>query len=104
MPSPAALRLIRGYIASHAGELREILRSPKFKQLYGVLQGEQLLRAPKGFSPDDPALDLLRYKQFVVWLERPAAFAETTDLFPFLIEAFVTLIPFVRYLNRGLKT
>ncbi len=102
MPSPAVLRLIRNHVAAHAEELHGILRKAKFKQLYGRLQGEQLSRAPKGFPPDHPAIDLLRYKQFVVWLERPPLVAETADLFPLLIEAFVALMPFLRYLNRAL--
>ncbi len=101
-PAAPELRLIRNHIASHADELRVILREPKFRALYGGLQGEQLSRAPKGFPPDHPDLDLLRYKQFVVWFERPAKLVETADLFPLLIQAFVALMPLVRYLNRAL--
>jgi len=103
MPPSAELRLIRNYVASHAVELGKILRNPKFKKLYGGLQGEQLTRAPKGFSPDHPALDLLRYKQFVAWFERPAAFAETPDLFLLVLEGFVSLMPLIRYLNAALR-
>jgi len=104
MPSSPELRLIRNHIAAHADELREILQRPKFKKLYGSLQGELLARAPKGFPADHPALDLLRHKQFVAWFERAPAVAETPELFPLIIEAFVALMPLVRYLNRALHT
>jgi uncharacterized protein (DUF2461 family) len=67
------------------------------------LQGERLTRAPKGFSPDHPAFDLLRHKHFVAWFERPAAFAETPDLFLLVLEGFVSLMPLIRYLNAALK-
>ena len=103
MPQSPALRLIRNHVASHADELRRILGNPEFKKLYGGLQGEQLTRAPKGFSPDHPALDLLRYKHFVAWFERPAAFAETPGLFVLVLEGFVALMPLIRYLNAALR-
>ncbi len=103
MPSSRELRLIRNYISSHPEELREILRARNFRRIYGGLQGEQLVRAPKDFPPDHPALDLLRYKQFVAWFERPPAVAETHALFPLLIESFVALMPLVRYINAALR-
>ena len=42
------------------------------KKLFGEMQGEQLTRVPKGFAPDHPAADLVRYKQFLLWAELPA--------------------------------
>jgi uncharacterized protein (TIGR02453 family) len=80
MPPPPALRLIRNYVALHADELRAILREPKFKKVYDGLQGESLTRAPKGFPPDHPDLDLLKNKHFVAWFERTPAIAETPEL------------------------
>lgn len=103
MPPAPELRLIRNHIAHHAEELRRILRNSTFKRIYGGLQGDQLTRPPKGFPPDHPELDLLRYKQFVAWFERPPAVAETPRLFPLLIEAFVALLPLVRFINAGLR-
>ena len=41
------------------------------KKLFGEMQGEQLTRVPKGFTPDHPAADLVRYKQFLLWTELP---------------------------------
>jgi uncharacterized protein (TIGR02453 family) len=103
MPPSPQLRMIREYIAAHPEQLRRILRQSKFKRLYGGLQGEVLTRPPKGYPSEHPALDLLRYKHYVAWCERPPAFAETARLFPFLIEAFALLMPLVRYLNGALS-
>jgi uncharacterized protein (TIGR02453 family) len=103
MPPSPQLRVIRDYVAAHAEELRRILREPRFKKLYFGLQGEVLVRPPKGYTAEHPALDLLRHKHYVAWCERPSATAETSSLFPFVVDAFVVLMPLVRYLNRALS-
>ena len=47
-------------------EIRQILRTPEFKRVFGgVLEGDELKTAPKGFRKDDPAIDLIRKKGFV---------------------------------------
>ncbi len=104
MPPPAELRLVRSYVAAHDDELRRLLRVPKFKRLFDGLKGDVLTRAPRGFPPDHPALDLLRYKHYIAWFERPPAVAETPGLFPLVIDSFVVLMPLVRYLNKALHT
>ncbi len=103
MPAAPELRLIRNHVAAHAEELRGVLRNPKFKKLFGGLQGEMLTRAPKGFPADHPALDLLRYKHYVAWFERPPAIAESPKLFSLILDAFIVLMPLIRYLNRALR-
>lgn len=65
-PVPADLKLIRDDIAYDPTPLRSILNSAEFKATFGSLKGEQLKTAPKGFSADHEAIDLLRYKQFVM--------------------------------------
>jgi len=102
MPGAAELREIRSYIAAHAKELRVILRGARLRRFYGGLQGEHAKRPPRGFLPSHPALDLLRYKQFVLWTEKPASVAESPELFRLLVEGFVAAIPLVRFLNKPL--
>ncbi|NLR77185.1 DUF2461 domain-containing protein [Chitinophaga eiseniae] len=60
------LKKIRDEIAFDAAPLRKILKSRAFTSLFGTLQGEQLKTAPKGFDADHEAIDLLRYKQFLL--------------------------------------
>ncbi len=66
MPNKEDMGLIRNAIAADDEPLRKILNSKKFKDAFGSLIGEQVKTAPKGFSKDHPAIDLLRYKQFLV--------------------------------------
>jgi len=65
-PSPQDLQRIREDIAFDAGPFRRILNSPSFISNFGNLHGEQLKTSPKGYDAGHEAIDLLRYKQFLV--------------------------------------
>jgi uncharacterized protein (TIGR02453 family) len=102
MPSPEVLRAIRGYIALHHRKMRSILQSSEFKKLFGELWGERLTRVPKGYAPDHPAADLLRYKQIVADISRPPEMAESPQLLPTLVAMFRGMMPLIRFLNDPL--
>lgn len=65
-PSPDDLRLIRNDIAFDPTPLRRILKSKLFVSTFETLKGDQVKTAPKGFPADHEAIDLLRYKQFLL--------------------------------------
>lgn len=65
-PEKDDLQRIRQHIAADDTELREVINSAAFKDMFGTLEGEQLKTAPKGFDKEHPAIDLLRYKQFLI--------------------------------------
>ncbi|TCI91112.1 DUF2461 domain-containing protein [Tenacibaculum sp. M341] len=47
-------------------EIRDILAAPDFKKYFGgVLDGEELKTAPKGFDKNHPSIDLIRKKGFI---------------------------------------
>ncbi len=64
-PNPEDLRRIRQDIDQDADTWRKLLKSKGIKDIFGEMQGEQLVNAPKGYERDHPAADLLRYKQYV---------------------------------------
>lgn len=103
-PSAPDLKLIREDIAFDPEPLRKILSDRKFKATFGTLEGEQLKRAPQGFDPGHEALDLLRYKQFL--LRRP--FTDEAVLAPgFVEEAALTfryMRPFLDYMSAVLSS
>jgi hypothetical protein len=57
---------------------------------------------PKGFSPDHPAADLLRYKQFLFYVVLDPALAATSKLEPEIVRRFRALTPFLEFLNAPL--
>lgn len=64
-PNPEDLKRIRLDIERNQDKWRKLLKSKGIKDNFGELIGEKVLTAPKGFSKDHPAIDLLRHKQFL---------------------------------------
>ena len=103
-PNTSDLKRIRDDISYDPAPLRKILNSKSFKETFGTLQGEQLKTAPKGFDPTNEAIDLLRYKQFL--LIRPFTDKDTASN-SFLEQAnntFKAMRPFFDYMSDVLTT
>jgi len=65
-PEANDLKRIRDEIAFDASPLRKILKNKAFISTFGSLKGEQLKTTPKGFDAANDAIDLLRFKQFLL--------------------------------------
>jgi uncharacterized protein (TIGR02453 family) len=103
-PVPEDLKRVRDDIAYDAAPLRKILKSKSFTTLFETLKGEQLKTAPKGFDAGHEAIDLLRYKQFL--LIRTFSDKEVLSR-DFLKEAnltFKAMRPFFNYMSEVLTT
>jgi len=98
-PEPPALLAIRQHIAERHEELRQILAEKKLRKLLGELQGDQLSRVPKGFYAEDPAADLLRYKQYILYVTLPPELATTPELFSEVLTRFRVMKPFLDFLT-----
>jgi uncharacterized protein (DUF2461 family) len=80
------------------------LQAVDFKETFGTLEGDKLKTTPKGFSADDPAIELLRYKQFL--LIRKLTDQQVMQQ-NFLMEAnrtFINMRPFFDYMSAVLTT
>jgi len=102
MPSPATLRTVRAHLADRHDEFRALIRDRGLRRLLGEMQGEQLSRLPKGYLPDHPAGDLLRYKQFLFWTLLDPAVATTPELEAEIVKRFRAMTPFLEFLNAPL--
>lgn len=103
MPLPETLRAIRQHLAENPAEFRGIIGKKAVHRLFGEMQGEQLSRVPKGFAKNHPAEDLLRFKQFLLYIELPADVAVTPKIFEEVEKRFRAMTPFVDFLNAPLK-
>lgn len=65
LPPSAWINRIRKEISADSETFRKIISENKFVRYFGVLSGDKLKSAPKGYSKDDPNIDLLRYKSFL---------------------------------------
>ena len=102
MPAPETLLAIRTHVAGHYQNFRRIAQARTVKQLFGTVQGEQLSRVPKGFDAAHPAADLLRFKQFLLYVELEPDLATGPDLYPEIVKRFRALRPFLEFLNAPL--
>jgi uncharacterized protein (TIGR02453 family) len=103
MPERAELLALRNHISERHDELRRILRVRALRELLGELQGEQLSRVPKGFASDHPAMDLLRFKQFFLYVQLPADLATTPALYTEIVKRFRAMAPFLMFLTAPLR-
>jgi uncharacterized protein (TIGR02453 family) len=103
-PSPDDLKRIRQDIELNHEDWRELLNQPEIAQTFGSFAGEKLSTAPKGFSQDHPAIDLLRHKQF--FFKHPFTDEEVLapDFVQKLNETFQALRPFFDYMSDVLTT
>ena len=103
-PNKEDLLRIREEIALDPDEMRELITDPKFVETFGELQGEQLKTAPKGFDKEHPAVDLLRYKQFIFGRN----FSDKEVLNPNFAQVanatFQVIRPFFDYMSEVLTT
>jgi uncharacterized protein (TIGR02453 family) len=102
MPEPEGLRAIRSYIAENAGEFKRIVEGRQFRQLFGTLEGERLVRVPRGFPEDHPAAEYLKYKQFLAGRTFPAEVATTPRFYHLVVDTFKGMLPVIRLLNEPL--
>ncbi len=102
MPDREQLHKIRLYLADHHAELRKLLNSAAIKRNFTQFEGLELSRAPKGFAPDHPGMDLLRCRQWGIAATLPAAIATTDALFTEVSRRFRQAAPLVHFLNTPL--
>ncbi|HEY1196698.1 DUF2461 domain-containing protein [Flavobacterium sp.] len=103
-PSAADLKRIRAEFAQDPESFQKILNSKSFKSNFGTLQGEQLKTKPKGFDLDHPAIDLLRYKQFLVIKRFTDEEVLSPQFLEMALDAFKNMRPFFDYMSEVLTT
>ena len=104
MPMAPDLNKVRQEIDYCFKEFSSILKKPAFKSTYGDIDNSmKLVRPPKGFDVDNPALEYLKLKSFVV--TRSIKDTELTDnqLVKNVVKDFKTIAPLVHFLNRAIE-
>lgn len=103
-PNAADLLHIRKQIQQDPEELRSIFSQSDYQNYFNRLEGDQLKTAPKGFDKEDPAIDLLRYKSFVVRHHFSDEEVMRSDFPDKVVEGFKKMRPFFDYMSEILTT
>jgi uncharacterized protein (TIGR02453 family) len=103
-PEPQDLKRIREEFAYDAKPMQKILKSKNFTSHFGSLRGEQVKTTPKGFDPKDPAIDLIRYKQFILKKTFTDKEVLSPDFGKKVNEGFKAMRPFLDLMTEILTT
>lgn len=103
-PNPQDLRRIRDEFSADDKPMREILASKTFKKYFGTLQGEEVKTAPKGFSKEHPAIDLIRKKQFLVSRKFSDQEVLSANFAKEVVKTFEAMRPWFDYMSEVLTT
>jgi len=102
MPEREQLLAIRRYLAEHHAEFRAVMKGKKLRSLMQENDGAPLMRAPKGFPEDHPAIDLLKNRQWGVSARLPGETATKASLVKEVVERFRVAAPVIAMLNAPL--
>jgi uncharacterized protein (TIGR02453 family) len=87
---------IRNAIANNPAKFKRVLSAKAFKQ-YCTITGDKLIRPPKGFDPEHPLIEYLKYKDFLVitpLTEKDVCSPGFLDQFTVLCRAYGPLVKF----------
>ncbi len=99
-PEPKDLKLIRSHLAVDAKQLRKIVASKKFKDNFGILEGEKVKTAPKGFDKEHPNIDLLRHKSFIIDKKIDKKIVTSDKLIKEVSNGFKAMRPYFNYMSE----
>ncbi|SMC62021.1 DUF2461 domain-containing protein [Pedobacter nyackensis] len=103
-PNANDLKLIREDISFDSAPLRKILNSASFISTFEKLKGEQLKTTPKGFDANSEAIDLLRFKQFLLIRKFSDEEVLSADFLKEVGQTFRNMRPFFDYMSEVLTT
>lgn len=102
MPPADRLREIRNHIVSDGLGFNKLLKNKAFISTFGGLQDEaKLVRPPKGFSADEPYIEFLKYKSYIVWAECQLDDMYEEETRKKIIASFKASYPFVTWLRAA---
>lgn len=107
MPPSDILLKVRKEISFFYDEFKDILATKEFKSHYSGMDqnmGQKLSRAPKGFSEEDPAIDILKLKSFVCSSKLTDTQILSDDFAELALNYFHALKPVIDFLNRGVMS
>ena len=103
-PEKDDLKRIRKEMELDADEFRELMAQPSFKSVWGTLEGEEVKTAPKGFSKEDPNIDLISKKAYLFTKKYSDKEVLAKDFLQKVNADFKAVRPFFDYMSSVLTT
>ena len=105
MPQAPELNKVRQEIDYNFAEWSKIVGDRTFKKVFpdGLETEEILSRPPKGYDDENPAIEFLKLKSFIVTRTFTDAEVQAKSFLKELLKTFETMGDFVRFMNRSLE-
>lgn len=101
-PSGENLKKIRSEIFYNSDEFKKILSQKDFKESFGEMEGEKLVRPPVGYPKDFKDIELLKFKTFTVFQNVTEPQILDPEFDKYSVEVFRKMSPFIKFLNRAM--
>ena len=103
-PNKDDLLRIRKEFEQDDDEIRKIINAKTFKSIWGEFVGDEVKTAPKGFSKEHKAIDLIRKKQFIFVKKYTDKEVLSQDFLDDVNAAFKVIRPYFNYMSDVLTT
>jgi len=101
-PNAEDMKRIREDIDANYGDWQKLLSDPLIITTFGQLEGEKLATAPRGYDKNHPAIELLRYKQFILRHRFTDDEVLSDNFLAKVVDAYQQLRPFFDHLSEVL--
>ncbi len=103
-PNKEDLFRIRKEFEQDDSEIRKIITKKTFKNIWGELVGDEVKTAPKGFSKEHKAIDLIKKKQFIFTKKYTDKEVTSANFIKDVDTAFKGIRPYFDYMSDVLTT
>ncbi len=103
-PDANDMKRIRQDIDANYDDWRKMLAGKTLVKTFGQMRGAQLSSAPRGYAKDHPAIELLRYKQFLLKHEFEDEDIYSSDFLDSVNDTFKKMRPFLNHMSEVLTT
>ena len=103
-PNKEDLFRLRKEFEIDSQDLRAIIAEPRFKAVWGTLEGDELRSAPQGFNKQDQNIDLIRKKQFIFSKKYRDKEVLSEQFTQDVIDSFKAIRPYFDYISSVLTT
>lgn len=103
-PAKEDLLRIRKEFEMDDSEIRAILANKNFKAIWGGFEGDEVKTAPKGFSKEHKAIDLIKKKQYIFVKKYTDKDVLSSDFVKDVNASFEAIRPYFDYMSDVLTT
>ncbi len=104
MPMPDKLAAIRQEIDYNFADFKKILASKDFKKYFTDISDEgKLVNPPKGYDKENPAVEILKNKHFIVVHNFDDKILLSKDFPKYAATVFKAMHPFILFLREAVK-